>query len=166
MTQILTREHIFLFSFTLIVLIFDVLLILKSKRKKKYGVYPGFGTLTLIGIICVLIFYVFYSAPTSERPLRYQYQHKKYGGELYEIALKNYQVEELENMARLESSKPYFSLLFRCLKIQLFIGLALSIYGKVMTTRRDLFYLISISSYAIVLAVVFLFASNGFGMSI
>jgi hypothetical protein len=112
------------------------------------------------------MFYVFYSAPVVERPLRNAYQHKKYGSELYEIALKNYQEVELENKARVESSKPYLSLLFRCLKIQLVLGLAFSVYGKVMTTRRDLFYIVCFSAYSIVLAGVYLFASNGFGMSI
>jgi len=149
-----------LIFFVLAMIVFDVVLVRQSKRKKKYVIYPAIGTAGLIVLSSALFLFMVFSPPEEARPSLGSYRKSKDAIYLYQSAQKNYRDLEDESNAEVKGSKPYFRLLVRCLKMQLAIGLALAVYGKMVTSRRDTFYTISISTYVLCLFLVILFASQ------
>ncbi|MFI5149164.1 MAG: hypothetical protein ACHQRM_05480 [Bacteroidia bacterium] len=144
----------YLVSACIFLFLVNFVLILKSKRKKKYGIYPGVVALVLAVAVTVFSLYagasLHHPGTLPHSPGRSRQEEKIY---LSEARL---EVLRKEDGDRLKSLIPVYHFLINLMKVQLVVSLLFGIWGLILTSGRTKFYTLIIILYACCIPGLFL----------
>jgi hypothetical protein len=137
------------------ILVFDVALVYRSNRKRKFGIYPGMNTLLLLAVTGLFWTYTLFTNMELNKPVAAAYKKNQMGYVLFDQAENKYALEAAEASREiLKSRTVLFSLLAR-VKLQCFIALGLAILGRILVSRRNNFYHFLILLYIVALGLCY-----------
>ncbi len=141
---------------TLILLTLNLVLLYRSNRKRKYGIYPGW-----ISIVIFVLFAGYYESgliinSNFERPSVKNYRKNVEGSIKYRKSMSDYEYKNLQIEQKISEHRNYLTYFYIAAKIQCIIAICFSIFGLLFVTGRNKFYWIITSIYAVVISVFYL----------
>jgi hypothetical protein len=133
-------KGILYFLFATGILIFDVVIVYRNNRKRKFGIFPGYFTLILLFITGLFWFYTAFLNTTFDKPLPKSFKKDKIGYALYDEEQSKYAYKQEDAKRQIRASKPMLFLLLDGIKIQCIIALAFSLLGRMTVSGRNSFY--------------------------
>lgn len=141
-------------SIAIILTLINAIIIKRSNRKRKYGIFPGRISLILISLLSSYYFTVII-VNTTNQSLPVLVKHKKEEAlEIYQKELNEYINNYNTKEKNLATHFKYIHYLYSAVIIQGFIALLLAIYGLITIPRRRKFYWIISISYVLVLSIL------------
>ena len=137
----------------LILLLSNFILVNRSKRKRKFGIYPGRLTVAILSVVSLYCFFVIITSTNQAAPI-FKKGKKESSLIVYQNELNNYMKSYNEKEKGLTKQLKNIRYLYLSLIVQLFIALILSVFGLITVPRRKRFYWITTISYVLGLSVI------------
>lgn len=129
------------FTLTAVILfISNFLLIKRSLRKKRYGLFPLYVTGGLIALLLLFTGIIRISLHATHAPEMSGFARMPHAMERYEEAQSLYQRNKEEDDDRLEQTAPYLSIGLKVIKIQVCIALVFVGFALLIISGRNNFY--------------------------
>jgi ABC-type sugar transport system permease subunit len=128
-------------TFAFIILIIpNFMLIKRSKRKKRFGLFPLRISLVLFGVLLVFAGVVKFSLHSTSQPSLTGYARGAHATDRFEDARNEYERNKADDDDRKQAIAPYFSMAFIVVRIQLCIALGFSLFALLTISGRNNFY--------------------------
>ncbi len=134
-----------------ILIIFNLLLINRSERKKRFGIFPLYLSMFMTVLLILFTGTVRLATHPNSAPSMSDFEKGAHAKERFEEAMSQYEMAKQEDEDRQDSIGPYISIAFLVTRIQFCIAFVLGIFGLITVSGRSNYY------YAIIFA-------NGLGI--
>jgi|GEM_PF-3392845 hypothetical protein len=147
---------LYLVLVSIVLLIGNFLLVKRSKRKKKYGKYPGFVSLGMVLILLIMVLILELSLHKAIMPSVIVPRGKVYSQVDYARKTMEYNQTQAYNTGQEKAFEPAFVFLILALRIQLCIALLFAFSAFYQVSGRNKFYYLIVTLNALGIGLTFL----------
>jgi hypothetical protein len=124
----------------IIVVIPNFMLINRSKRKKRYGIFPLYVTSCMVLVLLIFEGVIHLTLHSTPQPSMSSFAKLPHAIERFNDADSEYQRDKADDDDRLEHTAPLLSIGLKILKVQLFISLGFILFALLTISGRNNFY--------------------------
>ncbi|HXC05775.1 MAG TPA: hypothetical protein VNZ86_13530 [Bacteroidia bacterium] len=148
----------------IVLFVLNFWLVWKSKRKKRFGIYPGRICLLLIGLFLIFAILVYVTLHNTPPPVNSPIARKSISVEQYYASRAHYASDKLEDAQKLLYWSPVYGFLILLIKFQLILTFLSGLIALLRVSGRNKFYYLIIGISAWVGVLVFVLDKSIFGL--